>query len=286
MEIDKYVRQRVVRIYGLHIVITVIVVFCAANSMAAVDWSMKNQLTLESVPLDNSVSPDGKFIYVLVSGKILVYSMIENKIIDFMPVDRKFDHLSVTGKGKLFFLSSSRDNSINVFEKKKTIDLTGLPFLGQPDARVVVAVFSDYQCPYCSRLDPLLKKVLEKYPKDVMLVFKNFPLPFHSYAKKAATAALAAQEQGKFCEFHNKLFAAGSLNDQKIQDIAKELKLDMNKFNEKLKDPAVQKIIDRDIADGHDNDVSGTPTIFVNGNELRDRSLEGFARMIDAELKR
>jgi protein-disulfide isomerase len=274
------------RVFGFLVVIAAMLLFCAGCATASVDWSMKNQLTLESAPLDNSVSPDSRFIYVLVSGKILVYSLIENKIIDFMPVDRKFDHMSVTGKGKLFFLSSSKDNSISVYEKKKTLDLTGLPFLGPPDARVVVAVFSDYQCPYCSRLDPLLKQVLEKYPKDVKLVFKNFPLSFHSFARKAATAALAAQEQGKFWGFHNKLFESKYLDDQKIQDIAKELKLDLNKFNEKLKDPAIQKIIDRDIADGQENDVSGTPSIFVNGNELSDRSLEGFSRMIDTELKR
>lgn len=128
--------------------------------------------------------------------------------------------------------------------------------------------------------------MLEKYPKDVKLVFKNFPLSFHSNARKAATAALAANEQGKFWEFHHKLYDSKSLNDQRIQDIAKELKLNLNKFNEKLKDPSIQKIIDRDIADGQDNDVNGTPTIFVNGNELKDRSLEGFSRLIDAELRK
>ncbi|GAB7025277.1 hypothetical protein JCM15764A_05250 [Geotalea toluenoxydans] len=128
--------------------------------------------------------------------------------------------------------------------------------------------------------------MLEKYPKEVKLVFKNYPLSFHSHARKAATAALAAQEQGKFWEFHHKLFDSRNINDQKIQELAKELKLDLNKFNEKLKDPAIQRIIDRDIAEGKDNEVSGTPTIFVNGKELGDRSLEGFSLMIDAELRK
>lgn len=126
--------------------------------------------------------------------------------------------------------------------------------------------------------------MLEKYSKDVKLVFKNFPLSFHAYARKAATAALAAHEQGKFWEFHNKLIVSGSLNDQKIQDIAKDLKLDLDRFNRSLKSQDIQKVIDRDIAEGKDNNVSGTPTIFVNGKELGERSLEGFSRMIDAEL--
>jgi protein-disulfide isomerase len=128
--------------------------------------------------------------------------------------------------------------------------------------------------------------VLEKYPNDVKLVFKNFPLSFHNFARKAATAALAAQDQGKFWEFHVKLFASSGLNDQRIQDIAKELKLDLKRFNEKLKDSVLQELINRDIADGKDNEVNGTPAIFVNGKELEERSLEGFTRMIDAELKR
>jgi protein-disulfide isomerase len=253
---------------------------------AAVEWTFKNQLNLEASPIQMISASDGKTIYILIPGKIVVYSIPENRVIDFMPVDRKFDHLSVSGKDKLFLLSSSKDTSISVFERKKTIDYSGLPFKGPSDAPVVVAVFSDYQCPYCGQLEPLLQQVLEKYPKDVKLVFKNFPLSFHSYARKAATAALATQEQGKFWDFHHKLFDSKSLNDQRIQDIAKELKLDLSRFNDKLKDPVIQKIIDQDIADGHYNGVSGTPYIFINSNELKDRSLEGISRVIESELKR
>lgn len=128
--------------------------------------------------------------------------------------------------------------------------------------------------------------MLEKYPKDVKLVFKNYPLSFHNYSRKAAAAALAANEQGKFWEFSQKLFTSGRLSDQKVQEIARELKLDLIKFNEKLKDPSIQTIIDRDVADGQENGVNGTPAIFINGKELKQRSLEGFSSMIESELKR
>lgn len=202
-----------------------------------------------------------------------------------MPVNAKFDHLSVSGRDRYFVLTSSKDNSIHVYERKRTLDYSGLPFLGPPNAPIVIAVFSDYQCPYCRRLDPLLQQVLKKYPREVKLVFKNFPLSFHKYSRKASTAAMAANEQGKFWEFHHKLFDTNKLNDQKIQDIAKELHLDMGKFNEELHDPAIGRLIDRDLADGQDNNVMGTPTIFINGTELRDRSLAGFSRLIDSDLR-
>lgn len=127
--------------------------------------------------------------------------------------------------------------------------------------------------------------MLEKYPNDVKVVVKHYPLSFHSFARKAATAALAADEQGKYWEFGQKLFEARNLNDEKIQEIAKELKLDLPRFNEKLKDPSIQRTIDRDVADARDHGVTGTPTIFVNGKEVNDRSLEGFSRLIEGELK-
>jgi hypothetical protein len=121
--------------------------FVLLNSVAhaSVDWSLKNQFNLDSSPIEMISSVDAKTIFILVPGKILVYSLYENRIVDFMPVDRKFDHLSVSGKDKLFLLSSSKDNSVSVFERKKSLDYSGLPFKGPLNAPVTVAVFSDYQ---------------------------------------------------------------------------------------------------------------------------------------------
>lgn len=127
--------------------------------------------------------------------------------------------------------------------------------------------------------------MLEKYPKDVKLVIKQFPLPMHRFARSASIAALAADKQGKFWEFHEKLFAnQRSLNEAKVQEIAKELGLNMEKFNQDLKDPAVETLIDRDINNACQVNVRGTPTIFVNGKLLTNRSVQGFQQAIDAEL--
>jgi protein-disulfide isomerase len=129
--------------------------------------------------------------------------------------------------------------------------------------------------------------LLGKYPQDVRIVFKNFPLPMHPFAQKASIAALAANRQGKFWEYHHKLFESGAaLSDAKIQDIAKELGLAMEKFNKDLNDQSLQDLVSRDIMEGNLAEVGGTPTLFVNGKSVRDRSIEGFQQMIDEELKK
>jgi len=100
-------------------------------------------------------------------------------------------------------------------------------------------------------------------------------------------AALAANEQGKFWEFHHKLFENYKvLNDSKIQDIAKELGLDMEKFNKDMNSPVIAKLINRDLKNGRQVGVRGTPTIFVNGKISKKRDLSGFSEMIEAELKK
>jgi protein-disulfide isomerase len=129
--------------------------------------------------------------------------------------------------------------------------------------------------------------VLEKYPNDVKLVIKHFPLPSHEYARKAATAALAAGKQGKFWEIHEKLFAnQNDLNDAKVEAIAGEIGLDKEQFNKDLKDPAIASLIDRDMKDGERMKVPGTPAVFINGKLLNQRGLQAFQQAIEAELKK
>ncbi len=136
-------------------------------------------------------------------------------------------------------------------------------------------------------LEPLLRQVLEKYPNDVKLVVKHFPLPMHGYAKSAAIAAMAAGKQGKFWEMHEKLFAnQKELSDAKVDSIARELGLNMEQFGKDLKDPATASLIERDIKNGLQANVQGTPTIFINGKLSNQRTLQGFQQVIDAELKK
>jgi protein-disulfide isomerase len=130
--------------------------------------------------------------------------------------------------------------------------------------------------------------VLDKYPKKVNLVFKNYPLgSVHPFAYKAAVAALAAHAQGEFWKFHNTLFENyRALNDAKIQAIAKELKLDMERFNGAMKDPSIQKLIVRDIKEGQQAGIEGIPAVFINGQFLQHISLQDIGEMIEAALKK
>jgi protein-disulfide isomerase len=127
--------------------------------------------------------------------------------------------------------------------------------------------------------------VLVKYPTQVKLVVKNYPLAMHSFAKAAALAALAAHTQGKFFEYHQKLFANyAGLNDTKLQELAMEISLDKEKFNKDMTSPTLLAVIERDLNEGRKMGVRGIPAIFVNGKSLEDRSLRGFQSMIDGEL--
>jgi protein-disulfide isomerase len=128
--------------------------------------------------------------------------------------------------------------------------------------------------------------LLEKYPKKVKLVLKSFPLTaIHPSAYAAAVAALAANAQGRFWEFHDKLFEnQKALNDAKIQEIAKALKLDMERFNRDMQDPAIKKVIARDMEEGDQAGIEEIPTVFINGKlPKRGKSIED---LIEAELRK
>lgn len=132
---------------------------------------------------------------------------------------------------------------------------------------------------------PLLEQVLEKNPDTVKIVFKNMPLNFHKFADPSARAALAAFNQGKFWEFHDKLFSAEKLSNELINNIAVELNLDIAQFNKDMNSPEVKQMIKKDLLDARNAGVTGTPTIFINGKKLKNRSPAGFQALIDQELK-
>ena len=133
---------------------------------------------------------------------------------------------------------------------------------------------------------PQLEQLLEKYPTDVRVVFKNFPIRSHKYAVKAAMAALAAGRQDKFWEFHDQLFKNyNRLNDQKIQEISQELGLDQTKFNEHQKSPVETARIRQDYEEGIRLGVRGTPTVFMNGKKVKNRSMQSMEAIIQQELK-
>ena len=129
--------------------------------------------------------------------------------------------------------------------------------------------------------------MLEAYPELVKVVHKDFPLRNHRYARKAAAAAHAAGNQGKFWEMSEELFKnSRALSDQKVEEIVRQMGLNEEQFQKDWKDPQMANKINKDIQDGRGAGVRGTPTIFVNGRLLRKRSIDGFRALIDKELQK
>ena len=134
---------------------------------------------------------------------------------------------------------------------------------------------------------PQLEQLLKKHPDNLRLVFKNFPIRRHKYAVKAAAAALAADRQEKFWEFHDMLFENyNRLNDQKIQEIAGLLGLDETEFKKQQQSPAVSERIRQDYEEGIRVGVRGTPTVYINGKKVRDRSMRQMEIIIEKELQK
>jgi protein-disulfide isomerase len=126
--------------------------------------------------------------------------------------------------------------------------------------------------------------VLEKNPGTVKIVLKNMPLAMHQFADPAARAALAAGEQGKFWEFHDALFATPAINNETIDGIAIKLGLKMDQFKSDMASPKIRQKLDQDIMDAQKAGVTGTPSLFVNGHPMRERTVEAFQQKIDASL--
>ena len=142
------------------------------------------------------------------------------------------------------------------------INLGDSPFLGKADAKVAIVEWSDFQCPYCARATPLLTEVQKKYPNDVKIIFKHFPLSFHQAARPAAIASVAAQEQGKFWEMHDALFEnQRSLTAGNMEEIAEKAGLDMDRFRKDMEanKSAYDKRVTADFTHGQSVTVRGTP---------------------------
>jgi protein-disulfide isomerase len=128
--------------------------------------------------------------------------------------------------------------------------------------------------------------VLKKYPTEVKVVFKNYPIRSHKNALNAAMAALAADGQGKFWEFHDELFKHyKQLNEKKIQGIATQLGLDKGQFESQRKSPKTMGKINQDYKECRELGIKGVPTVYINGKKVRDLSLKGFQSAIERELK-
>ncbi|NBC46081.1 DsbA family protein [Corallococcus exiguus] len=168
------------------------------------------------------------------------------------------------------------------------VEVGNAPVRGPKNAPVTIVAWSDFECPFCSRAVPTIEQVEKVYKGKVKFAFKHQPLPFHQNAKLAAVASMAANEQGKFWEMHDKLFAnQRALDRASLEKYAQEIGLNVNKFKTDLESGKFDKQIEADMADGSSKGANGTPTFFINGRTLVGaQPFEAFKKVIDEELKK
>jgi protein-disulfide isomerase len=204
--------------------------------------------------------------------------------------DRIIDQLTDQEKRErahVFFDEIKKQAGVKILltEPRKTVEAKG-PSRGPSDAKVTIIEFSDFQCPFCGKAHDTVEEVMKAYAGKVRLVFRNFPLEFHPYAAKAAEAAMCANDQQKFWEYYDTLFA----NQQKLElpqlkEHAGAVGLDVIKFSECLDSGREALAVREDQAAGARVGVNGTPAFFVNGVLMSGaQSLDEFKRVIDQEL--
>jgi protein-disulfide isomerase len=156
-----------------------------------------------------------------------------------------------------------------VLDAAVKLNTAGAPFKGPADAKVTIVEFSDFQCPYCAKAAVEAAQVVQKFPKEVKLVFKQFPLDDHSQAELAAEASLAAHAQGKFWPMHDKMYANfRQINRERILVWAAEIGLDMTRFRADLDSHKFSTRVRAEEQEGETAGVEGTPTFYINGQKF------------------
>jgi len=261
---------------------------CTSSAYAELQWEITKTLNLDQAPIDMAISNDDGRVFLLLEGGVIQILSPSGQKLDNFEVGPATS-LTVSKDGQKLILGNSASKEVTIVAVSHVHDLpvSGSPTKGAEDAPVTITVFSDFQCPYCSRIEPLLDQIQAAYPNQVQIVFKQFPLNMHKFARQAALASLAARNQGKFWELHEKLFANyNKLNNEKIRELAESIGLDMAQYDKDITNPALQQEINADMMLGKKAGVRGTPSIFINGKQAKQKNAAGFKRVIEAELKK
>lgn len=189
------------------------------------------------------------------------------------------------------FIGGLRDKAgVEIILEPPRVDVAAgdSPRWGKADAPIEIIEFSDFQCPYCTRGAETIEQVKKHYADKVTVVYRHFPLPMHDRADEGAEASECANEQGKFWEYHDQLFANQKMmSDADLKTYATNVGLDVAKFEECLASDKHVATVEQDMAEGKAVGMSGTPGFFINGRMLGGaQPFEAFQEVIDAELAR
>jgi protein-disulfide isomerase len=185
-------------------------------------------------------------------------------------------------------LKAATPVTISLAPPRMAVADAGRPARGPANAPIQIVEFSDFECPFCFRANPTIAQVMSTYGDRVRLVYRHYPLPNHPNARPAAEAAACANEQGKFWEYHDRLFASQArLGAADLKQHAAELGLDAATFNACVDARKFQQDVEADMDAAQALGVSGTPHFFINGRALSGaQPFENFKAIIDEELAR
>ena len=252
------------------------------NTSGDLNWSVQATWTIPVKPLDIAQSLDNKKVFILgADSKVYIFTP-DGKKMGELPVDANTTAIDIAPRGEMLYLINGKSNSytsIDISFNQK-IDITGAPVQGKADAPVTMVVFSDFECPWCSKLKPVLDQLLAHNKDKLRIVFKHLPLQMHPQAEPAALAAIAAQKQGKFWEMHDALFEITNWTPNMIDETALKVGLNMEKFKADLASQEIQMQLGKDRTDAQLADVTSTPSLFVNGRPVRERSLPALQAMV------
>ncbi len=211
--------------------------------------------------------------------KTRIYAVIDQYMKDKGPPSRANDQ---QGNG-----APQKPSLEDQLKNPKHVDVGESPVKGAKSAKVTIVEFSDFQCPFCSNVNPTINEVMKKYSGKVKLTYKFLPLPMHPEAKIAAQAAVAAQKQGKFWEMHDLLFShQTALKYEQLVGYAKDLGLDQKKFEKDMNDPKTMQRIEGEMKQAQGVGLGGTPSFLINGVTLVGAVPESeFSRIIDKIIK-
>ncbi len=249
-----------------------------------VRWQYAPSWKVGSDIIDMVHSLDGKRVFFLTKEKSVQIYTTKGTLLGTVPVAPQVAHIDISPVGDTLYLfdSDRKEFSSISLAFQNTIDTSNAPAKGAKDAPISIVVFTDFECPYCKKLPPVLEEVEKNNKGKVRIFFKNMPLiSIHKMAEGAARAAIAAKNQDKFWPYHDKLFAAEELSQERLLQFAKELGLDMDKFATDMQTQETTNALQKDMYDARSAGVEGTPTIFINGWALGNRTIEGFQEMID-----
>lgn len=250
------------------------------------NWSVQASWPIPAKPVDIAQSLDNKKVFILgADSKVYIFTP-DGKQLGALPVDSGVTAIDIAARGEMLYLVNDKTKTYTAIDVSfnQKIDINGAPVRGAENAPVTLVLFSDFECPWCGKLEPTLAELLTKNPDKLRIVFKHLPLPMHQQAEPAALAAIAAQKQGKFWEMHDALFQTTNWTPTVIDETAQRVGLNMEQYKADVASQEVQTQLAKDKADAQTADVVATPSMFVNGRPAKDRSLTALQKMVDDAL--